>query len=174
MCLCFTQWNVTRSALQQLHVYHSPVPVPVGTLHKPSRLKQKAQKRTHVDAMTSTSILSGRPWRRTASATPPPRHSLATENLLENTDGVLHQCYLGAAACYLLFMLTRAILMPSLFYRPAYCKELHFFDQQYTTVTRRAQGQWKTGHARYSPNPLARSQNSACLCTIQYADVRPW
>ena len=32
---------------------------------------------------------------------------VATENLLENTDGVLHQCSLGAAACCLLFMLTR-------------------------------------------------------------------
>ena len=42
---------------------------------------------------------------------------LATENLLENTDGVLrpHQCSLGAAACCLLFMLTRATLMPPLF-----------------------------------------------------------
>ena len=46
---------------------------------------------------------------------------LATDGLLENTDGVLrtprgapHQCSLGAAPCYLLFMLTRAILMPSL------------------------------------------------------------
>ena len=38
---------------------------------------------------------------------------LATKNLLENTDGVL-----GAATCYLLVMLTRAILMPSLFQRP--------------------------------------------------------
>ena len=28
-----------------------------------------------------------------------------------------HQCSLGAAACYLLYMLTRAILMPSLFHR---------------------------------------------------------
>ena len=35
--------------------------------------------------------------------------SLATDNLLENNDGVLHQCSLGAAACHLLFMLTRAI-----------------------------------------------------------------
>ena len=36
---------------------------------------------------------------------------LATENLLENTDGVLrpHQCSLGTAGCYLLAMLTRAI-----------------------------------------------------------------
>ena len=44
---------------------------------------------------------------------------LATENLLENTDGVLrpHQCSLGAAACYLPFMLTCATLMPSLFQR---------------------------------------------------------
>ena len=41
---------------------------------------------------------------------------LATENLLENIDGVLrpHHCSLGTAACHLLFMLTRAILMPSL------------------------------------------------------------
>ena len=39
---------------------------------------------------------------------PPP---LATENLLENTDWVLHQCVLGAAACYLLFMLTAALLI---------------------------------------------------------------
>ena len=39
---------------------------------------------------------------------PPP---LATDILLENTDGVgaPHQCALGAAPCYLLFMLTRAI-----------------------------------------------------------------
>ena len=46
--------------------------------------------------------------------------SSATENLLENTDGVgaPHQCSLGAAPCYLLFTLTRAILMPSLFHRP--------------------------------------------------------
>lgn len=40
---------------------------------------------------------------------------LATENLPENTVGVLHQvphqCSLGAAACYLPFMLTCAILM---------------------------------------------------------------
>ena len=35
------------------------------------------------------------------------------ENLLENTDGVLHQCSLGAAACYLLFMLPCAISMTS-------------------------------------------------------------
>ena len=49
---------------------------------------------------------------------------VATENLLENTDGVgaphhcsLHHCSLGAAPCYLPFMLTRAILMPSLFQR---------------------------------------------------------
>ena len=44
---------------------------------------------------------------------------LATENLLETPDGVLwpHQCSLGTAACYLLAMLTRAILMPSLFQR---------------------------------------------------------
>jgi hexosaminidase len=41
---------------------------------------------------------------------------LATEHLLENTDGVgaphhcsLHHCSLGAAPCYLLFMLTRAL-----------------------------------------------------------------
>ena len=50
-----------------------------------------------------------------ASARNPP---LATDNLLENTDGVLrlpHQCSLGTAACYLLVMLTRAILIPSLF-----------------------------------------------------------
>ena len=50
---------------------------------------------------------------------------LATENLLENIDaggsGALvqapHHCSLGAAPCcsYLLFMPTRAILMPSLF-----------------------------------------------------------
>ena len=35
--------------------------------------------------------------------------------LLASTDGVLraHQCSPGAAACYLLFMLTRAILMTS-------------------------------------------------------------
>ena len=53
--------------------------------------------------------------------------ALATKNRLENTDGVLrpdphqadhHQCSLGAAACYLLVILTRAILMPSLFQRP--------------------------------------------------------
>ena len=44
---------------------------------------------------------------------------LATENLLENTDGVLHQCSLVAAACYLLLLLTRAILMTSSFHRPA-------------------------------------------------------
>ena len=38
---------------------------------------------------------------------------LATENLLENTDGVLRppQCSLGTAACYRQFMLTRAILI---------------------------------------------------------------
>ena len=46
-----------------------------------------------------------------------PKPPLATENLLENTDGVLHGCSLGAAACYLLVMLTRAVLMPSLFQR---------------------------------------------------------
>ena len=58
---------------------------------------------------------------------------LATDNRLENTDGALHQrsltprrglggrgtlsyqCSLREAACYLLFMLTRAVLMPSLF-----------------------------------------------------------
>ena len=47
--------------------------------------------------------------------------------LLENTDEVLrhppgvgapHHCSLGAAAYYLLFMLTRAVLMPALFQRP--------------------------------------------------------
>ena len=35
-----------------------------------------------------------------------PPTTLATENLLENTDGVLHWCSLGTAACHLLFMLT--------------------------------------------------------------------
>ena len=44
---------------------------------------------------------------------------LATDNLLENTDGVPHQCSLGAAPCDLLVMLTRAILMPALFQRPS-------------------------------------------------------
>ena len=46
---------------------------------------------------------------------------LATEHLLENTDKVLrpHHCSLGTAACYLLVMLTRAILMPSSFQRPS-------------------------------------------------------
>ena len=36
---------------------------------------------------------------------------LATENLLENTAGVLrpHQCSLGVAACYLLFMRRRGL-----------------------------------------------------------------
>ena len=45
---------------------------------------------------------------------------LATEILLANVDGVLrpHQCSLGTAPCHLLFMLTRAILMTSLFHRP--------------------------------------------------------
>ena len=43
---------------------------------------------------------------------------LATEILLESTDGALHPCSLGSAACYLLFMLTRTILMASLFHRP--------------------------------------------------------
>ena len=38
---------------------------------------------------------------------------LATENLLENTDGVLHQCSIGAAACYFSLMLTSALLMTS-------------------------------------------------------------
>ena len=49
-----------------------------------------------------------------------PKPPLATTNLLENTDGALrpHQCFLGTAACYLLVMLTRAILMLSLFQRP--------------------------------------------------------
>ena len=45
----------------------------------------------------------------------------ATENLLENTDGGVgapQHCSLGAAPCYLLVMLTRALLMPPLFYRP--------------------------------------------------------
>ena len=51
---------------------------------------------------------------------------VVTENLLEKSDGVLrpapevgaaHQCSLGAAPYYLLFMLTRAILMPALFHR---------------------------------------------------------
>ena len=48
----------------------------------------------------------------------------ATENLLENTGGVgaPHQWSLGAAACYLLCMLTRVILMPSLFHRPSYLR----------------------------------------------------
>ena len=36
-----------------------------------------------------------------------------TENLLEKTDGVLHQCSLGTAAYYLLVMLTAALLMTS-------------------------------------------------------------
>ena len=42
---------------------------------------------------------------------------VVTDHLLENTDGVLrpHQCSLGTAACYRLIMLTRAILMTSLF-----------------------------------------------------------
>ena len=35
-----------------------------------------------------------------------PKSPLATENLLENTNGVLYQCSLGVVACYLLFMLT--------------------------------------------------------------------
>ena len=53
---------------------------------------------------------------------------LATKNLLENTDGVgaphrcslgvaTHRCSLGKAICFLLIMLTRAVLMPSLFPR---------------------------------------------------------
>ena len=49
-----------------------------------------------------------------AGRTPP----LATEKLPENTVmrvGAPQQCFLGAAACYLLFMLTCALLMPSLF-----------------------------------------------------------
>ena len=67
-------------------------------------------------------------WKAGRNKHPP----LATENLLENTNGVPrhprgrrgrsahpigapHHCSLGAAACYLRFMLTRAILMPSLF-----------------------------------------------------------
>ena len=41
---------------------------------------------------------------------PPPPPPLATDNLFENADGVLHHCSIGAAACYLLFMLTRAIM----------------------------------------------------------------
>lgn len=40
-------------------------------------------------------------------------HALATESLLENNDVVLPRRSLGAAACYLLLMLTRALLMPS-------------------------------------------------------------
>ena len=59
----------------------------------------------------------------------PSKSSLTTENLLENTDGVLqrprvggvgspYKCSLGAVACcYFLFMLTRAISMTSLFHR---------------------------------------------------------
>ena len=45
----------------------------------------------------------------------------ATDNQLENTDGVgaHHQRSLGVAACYLLFMLTAALLMTSLFQREA-------------------------------------------------------
>ena len=49
--------------------------------------------------------------RQVAARNPPP--PLATENLLKNTDGVLHQCSLGATACYLLFTLTCAVLMTS-------------------------------------------------------------
>ena len=40
-------------------------------------------------------------------------HPLATDNLLEKTGGVPHHCSLGMAACYLLFMLTTALLMTS-------------------------------------------------------------
>ena len=54
-----------------------------------------------------------------ASRNPP---LLTTENLLENTDGAPRQRPLGAAPCYLLVMLTRALLMlmlmPSLVHRP--------------------------------------------------------
>lgn len=52
---------------------------------------------------------------------------LATANLLENTDGgtpTPSACFLGTAACYLLRMLTRAILMPALFQRQQ-LDELH-------------------------------------------------
>ena len=54
----------------------------------------------------------------------PVKPPLATEYLLENTEwggvgfGAPHHCSLGGAACSLLFMLTRAIWMPSLFHRP--------------------------------------------------------
>ena len=44
------------------------------------------------------------------------------ESAREHWWGVPHQCSLGAAACHLLFMLTRAILMPSLFHRPVYSR----------------------------------------------------
>ena len=54
---------------------------------------------------------------------PPP---LATEILLENTDGGL-----SAPPCYLLFVLTRAMLMPSLFQRP-----LDLFNEKYAQLPR--------------------------------------
>ena len=61
---------------------------------------------------------------------------LATENLLENTDGVHrpHHRSLGAAACYLLFMLTRAILMPSLFHRQKTFDDHFLSDDPYATT----------------------------------------
>ena len=77
---------------------------------------------------------------------------LATEKLLENTDGVLHRCSLGAAACYLLAMLTAALLMtsshlkaePSIVFEPAMANgngwAAAFLDGQWQN------GQQQAGH----------------------------
>ena len=85
-----------------LHALQRPVP----TRARGGAGPQQA----HGKVCLRTVWLDGRHGR---SKSPP----LATDDLLENTNGVHRQCSLGAAPCHPLFMLTRAILMPPLFQR---------------------------------------------------------
>ena len=92
--------------------------------------------RTRSPAMRGTS--------RAGRSKPP----IATENLLEDTDGVLrlHQCSLGAAACYLLCMLTAALLMTSSHSeRLSWCDYLIKIQHNITTSTGEHGGYWDTG-----------------------------
>ena len=50
-------------------------------------------------------------WRNKPILNGQSKRPLATDILLGDTDGVPQQCSLGAAPCYLLFMLTAALLM---------------------------------------------------------------
>ena len=65
-------------------------------------ISEKLQTRVEIGSETesTTKVLLGLPWNVMGEWRPV--ETLATENLLEDTDGVLrpHQCFLEAAACY--------------------------------------------------------------------------